>query len=460
MSVTVNRRAVQFNPDPRRVITRFYAPGDDNRARTVIQLVLAMSHEDRMQLFNQVLREFSTRHRNITRIFDQNFKRVEHLLDDLNVPVESVSRETQYVIGAYFTKEYSIESAAFFNPSIVEDPYQGNIRRGQKRIILSFRATGEGHLSSIVFRSGIIDENNEFHFEAAGDFTDVPEVIRRHIYDKRRFLTKLAEMNIKKDVISLVMDQLEESFNYGQLQAAIADTLENKIKIPTHTIPGLPVSTVQGHQGFLVFGEWKKIPIAAVQGRTHFYEGYAIDNVAYIVRVLAALGIKTLVVTNAAGGINPAFRPGDLMLITDQINLMFCNPLRGPVQFDGERFPDMSQPYALKYFKLVQDIADENGIALKSGVLFVSSGPSYETAAEVRMIQKIGADAASMSTVPEVIVARQIGLDVIGISCITNFATGLGKKPLNHAEVTETANLVQKKFLQLISGIITRLDQY
>jgi predicted GH43/DUF377 family glycosyl hydrolase len=227
MSVTINRRAIQFTPDPKRVITRFFGPGGDDRVRAVIEMVLAMSDEDRMQLFNQVLRDFSTRHRNITRIFDQNFKRVKHLLDDLNVPVESVSRETQYLIGAYFTREYSIESAAFFNPSIVEDPYQGHVRKGQKRIIMSFRATGEGHLSSIVFRSGIIDENNEFHFETAGDFTDVPEIIRRHTYDKKRFLTKLAEMNIKKDVISLVMDHLDESFNYGQLQAAIADTLEN-----------------------------------------------------------------------------------------------------------------------------------------------------------------------------------------------------------------------------------------
>jgi len=227
MPVTIKRKAVQFNPDPKRVITRFFSPGDDDRARVTIQMVLALSHEERTQLFNQVLREFSRRHRNITKTFDQNFERVKHLLADLNITVESLSKETQYVIGAYFTKEFSIESAAFFNPSIVEDPYQGNIQKGQKRVILSFRATGEGHLSSIVFRSGIINENNDFYFESAGDFIDVPEIIRRHIYDKKRFLTKLAEMNIKKDVIPLVMDQLDESFNYGQLQATIAKTLKN-----------------------------------------------------------------------------------------------------------------------------------------------------------------------------------------------------------------------------------------
>jgi len=227
MSVTIKRKTVKFNPDPKRVITRFFWPGSDDRARVIIQMVLALSHGERIQLFNQVLREFSSRHRNITKIFDQNFERVKHLLVDLNIAVESLSRETQYVIGAYFTKEYSIESAAFFNPSIVEDPYQGNIQKGQKRVILSFRATGEGHLSSVVFRSGIIDENNDFYFDSPGDFIDVPEIIRRHIYDKKRFLTKLAEMNIKKDVISLVMDQLDENFNYGQLQAAIAGTLKN-----------------------------------------------------------------------------------------------------------------------------------------------------------------------------------------------------------------------------------------
>jgi predicted GH43/DUF377 family glycosyl hydrolase len=226
MSVTVKRKTVYFYPDPKRVITRFFGHGNDTRALAVIQMVLAMSHEARMQLFNQVLRDFSTRHRNITSVFDQNFQRIKHLLAGLNITVESLSRETQYVIGAYFTKEYAIECAAFFNPSMVEDPYQGNLQKGEKRVILSFRATGEGHLSSIVFRSGILNKHNEVSFERAGDFTDVPEVIRRHVYDKTLFLTKLAEMKIKKDVIDLVMDQLDSSFNYGQLQAAIAETLK------------------------------------------------------------------------------------------------------------------------------------------------------------------------------------------------------------------------------------------
>ena len=227
MTVTIKRKDIQFNPDPKRVITRFFSSGNDDRTRAVIQMVLAMSHEDQMQLFHQVLREFATRHRNITKIFDQNFKRVQHLLAGINTTVESLSKETRTIIGAYFTKEYSIESAAFFNPSMVEDPYQGNIRKGEKRVILSFRATGEGHLSSIVFRSGIIDETGDFDFESPGNFTDVPEITRRHTYSKKRFLTKLAEMSIKKDVIPLVLDQLGETFNYGQLQAALAHTLKN-----------------------------------------------------------------------------------------------------------------------------------------------------------------------------------------------------------------------------------------
>jgi len=243
----------------------------------------------------------------------------------------------------------------------------------------------------------------------------------------------------------------------GSGLGSFADRLENKIKISADKIPHYPKSTVEGHQGYLVFGEWEGIPLVAVQGRTHYYEGYSLEKITYVIRIIAALEVSTLIVTNAAGGVNPDFEPGDLMLITDQINNMFQNPLRGPLRYNGQRFPDMSNPYSEKYFEVIEDIARQNQIKLHRGVLYVSSGPSYETAAEVKMITKIGGDAASMSTVPEVIVANQENLDVIGISCITNHATGISDSPLSHEEVTETAKLVQKKFLALLSGIIQRL---
>ena len=243
----------------------------------------------------------------------------------------------------------------------------------------------------------------------------------------------------------------------GSGLGSFADLLENKKKLSADAIPHYPKSTVQGHHGYLVFGEWKGIPLIAVQGRTHYYEGYSIEKVTYVVRIMASLGITTLIVTNAAGGVNPEFKPGDLMLITDQINNMFRNPLRGPLRYGGQRFPDMSNPYSTRHFNLIESVARENQINLKRGVLYVSTGPSYETAAEVRMIAKLGGDAASMSTAPEVIVANQENLEVIGISCITNHATGISDSPLSHEEVTETAKLVQKKFLMLLSGIIQRL---
>ncbi|HID38643.1 MAG TPA: purine-nucleoside phosphorylase [Calditrichaeota bacterium] len=236
-----------------------------------------------------------------------------------------------------------------------------------------------------------------------------------------------------------------------------ADTLDNKIKIATEEIPHYPKSTVEGHHGYLVFGTHKNVPLLAVQGRTHYYEGYPIENVTFIVRIMQALGIGVLLVTNAAGGVNPRFKPGDLMLITDQINFLFNNPLIGTNPYGGPRFPDMSDAYSKEFFSPVENIALSKGIALKRGILWVSSGPSYETAAEVKMIRKFGGDAASMSTVPEVITAVQAGLKVMGISCITNAATGLRRNKLSHKEVTETANMVKEKFLTLVSGIIEHI---
>ncbi|HHJ53206.1 MAG TPA: purine-nucleoside phosphorylase, partial [Caldithrix abyssi] len=184
---------------------------------------------------------------------------------------------------------------------------------------------------------------------------------------------------------------------------------------------------------------------------------YAMKDVTFVVRIMQKLGIRHMMVTNAAGGINPYFVPGDLMLITDQVNFMFDNPLIGPLDYGEPRFPDMSDPYSREYFDAIEQIALKRGIDLKRGVLWVSPGPSYETAAEVRMIKKFGGDAASMSTVPEVIAAVHAGMKVIGISCITNYATGISPRKLSHQEVTETANLVKEKFLSLVTGIIEEL---
>ena len=238
-----------------------------------------------------------------------------------------------------------------------------------------------------------------------------------------------------------------------------ADKLSIDKKIPTTEIPHYPKSTVEGHAGNFVFGHWKNIPVLAIQGRTHFYEGYPIEKVTYVIRIMAALGVKTLIVTNASGGVNPNFVPGDLMLITDHINGMFRNPLIGPLKYGGDRFPDMSDAYAAEYFKVIENIADEKKIKLHRGTLYVSTGPTYETAAEVKMIRQLGGDSASMSTVPEVIAANHAGIKVIGISCITNLATGIGAEPLSHSEVTETADKVREKFIQLVSGIIEKIGE-
>ena len=243
----------------------------------------------------------------------------------------------------------------------------------------------------------------------------------------------------------------------GSGLGSFADTLDDQVKIPTNGIPHYPVSTVEGHKGNLVFGTHKGTPILAVQGRTHFYEGYGIKDVAFIVRIMETLGIEVLMVTNAAGATNPRFKPGDLMLITDQVNFLFKNPLMGKKDFEGTRFPDMSDAYTSSYFPKIEQIALDRSIPLKRGVLWVSTGPSYETAAEVKMIHKFGGDAASMSTVPEVITAVQAGMKVIGISCITNYATGISGAKLTHAEVTETAERVKIKFLELVTGIIENL---
>jgi purine-nucleoside phosphorylase len=244
----------------------------------------------------------------------------------------------------------------------------------------------------------------------------------------------------------------------GSGLGSFADTLENKIIIDCKEIPHYPPSTVEGHEGKLVFGYTEDVYILAQKGRVHYYEGYTMDKVTYAVRLMGLMGIKNLIVTNASGGLNPNFNPGDLMIITDHVNMMFANPLTGPNDEKiGPRFPDMSEPYSKEYIELAEETALELGIKTRRGVLWASTGPTYETKSEVKMAQKFGGDSASMSTVPEVIVANHMGMKVLGISCITNYATGISNKKLDHTEVMEVAEQVKEKFIKLVKAVIKKI---
>ncbi len=227
MAVSVKRMGNKFYPDSKRVIARFYIPGGEGRGKYIIKKVLALSEEVVETILNQVLRNFAQRHRNITKEFEKNFNKIVHILDSLNITANSLSRERILLIGSYFTHEYSIESAAFFNPSIVEDPDQTNLEQGQKRIIVSFRATGEGHISSIVFRSGIIDKNNELVFKPVNTLVEQPDIIKIYSYNKSKFYLKLDEMNIHKSIVETVMNRLGDDFTYSELHASIHECVKN-----------------------------------------------------------------------------------------------------------------------------------------------------------------------------------------------------------------------------------------
>lgn len=245
----------------------------------------------------------------------------------------------------------------------------------------------------------------------------------------------------------------------GSGLGVLADEIENPVKIPYNEIPNFPVSTVEGHAGQLVFGSLKGKKVVAMQGRFHFYEGYSLDKVTAPVRVMKELGVQTLIVTNAAGGVNENFQAGDLMLISDHINNMGTNPLIGPNDSDmGPRFPDMSESYDKQLRVLARGIASELHIKLQEGVYVGNTGPSYETPAEVRALRILGGDAVGMSTVPEVIVARHTGLKVLGISCISNMAAGILDQPLSHDEVIETTEKVRANFLNLVKSIVEKIN--
>ena len=227
MAIPVKRMTNRFYPDPKRVIARFYIPGGEGRGELIIQKVLSLSEEDVKNILTRVLANFAHRHRNITKIFKKQYNNILHIIESLNISPDSLSKERKLLIGSYFTHEYSIESAAFFNPSIVEDPDQSHLEKGQKRIIASFRATGEGHISSIVFRSGIIDKNNKLIFKKVNDFVEQPEIIKTALYNKNQFHLKLEEMDIHKDIAELILERLGDTFSYRELQESIHKCVEN-----------------------------------------------------------------------------------------------------------------------------------------------------------------------------------------------------------------------------------------
>lgn len=244
----------------------------------------------------------------------------------------------------------------------------------------------------------------------------------------------------------------------GSGLGVLADEVENAVSIPYEMIPHFPVSTVEGHAGELVIGTLSGKTVAAMKGRFHYYEGYTFEQVTFPVRVMKALGIETVIVTNAAGGVNESFEPGDLMLISDHLNLMGGNPLIGKNDERlGVRFPDMSTAYSRELRKLAKEAAARAGITVKEGVYAGNTGPVYETPAEVRMARVLGADAVGMSTVPEVIVARHSSMNVLGISCISNMAAGILDQPLAHEEVIETTEKVRADFLAYVKEIVQSL---
>ncbi len=269
-----------------------------------------------------------------------------------------------------------------------------------------------------------------------------------------------------------IYDQINESVDFIKRRSALlpeigvvlgsglgefADTLHDKTVISYEEIPHFKKVSVKGHAGRLVIGKINNRAIAVMQGRYHYYEGHDISEVVFPIRVLCSLGIKKILLTNAAGGISPMLIPGDLMIIRDHINMMGINPLRGETDERlGPRFPDMSQVYDNGLFDIIADGMQALGLGVKKGVYLALSGPSYETPAEIKMFSVLGADVVGMSTVPEAIVARHMGVTVAGISCISNLAAGISKTPLNHEEVTETANRVKDHFIKLLTTIIPR----
>ncbi len=244
----------------------------------------------------------------------------------------------------------------------------------------------------------------------------------------------------------------------GSGLGSLAEREESR-SVPYASIPGFPKPTVAGHGGKIVFAEFGANKVMMFQGRFHFYEGHSMDVVTLFPRLAALLGAKLYLVTNAAGGVNKAFRPGDLMVIRDHLNLMGTNPLIGKNRDDlGPRFPDMTRAYDPDFSRLLKKCGKDEGLDFKEGVYAALTGPSYETPAEIKMLRTMGADAIGMSTVPEVIVARHAGLKVCGVSCITNLAAGVSDQPLSHSEVLETGERVKYDFVKVISRFLENVS--
>lgn len=269
------------------------------------------------------------------------------------------------------------------------------------------------------------------------------------LYERAQEAARLIRTRTSADVsVAIVL---------GSGLGAFAGDLTAPAEISYNDIPGFAHTTVEGHAGRLVIGRLNEVNVAAMQGRFHFYEGYSLEDVTFPIRVLKLLGVRTLVLTNAAGSLNVEFTPGSLMVISDHINLLGDNPLRGrnDERF-GPRFPDLTSVYSPELQNVVIDAGNAMGLDLRRGIYAALSGPSYETPAEIHMVRTLGADAVGMSTVPEAIVARHMGMNVVGISCITNLAAGVSNRPIDHSQVMAIGERVRGTFTELLKQIIPR----
>ena len=245
----------------------------------------------------------------------------------------------------------------------------------------------------------------------------------------------------------------------GSGLGALAVDISNAMEFDYKDIPEFPVSTVKGHAGKLIYGELSGKKVLAMKGRFHYYEGYDMQTAAFGIRVMKLLGVENVIITNAAGGINESFTEGCLMLITDHIGFTGPSPLRGAnIEEFGPRFPDMSEVYSKKLIRVAEACAVETGLPIEKGVYCFAQGPQYETPAEIRAMRIIGADAVGMSTVPEAVAANHAGMNVLGISCITNMAAGMLDKPLSHKEVMETTERVRDQFIKYVKTIVRKLE--